>query len=62
MLHSRPEATVGAAIKSGRLIAEPRQRPRYTLDELLSHCNPKIARSKEEREWFDTKPTGGELI
>ena len=36
ILELQPGATVGVAIKSGRLVVEPRQRPRYTLDELLS--------------------------
>ena len=62
ILHLQPGATVGIAIKSGRLVVEPQQRPRYTLDELLAHCNPKAPRNKEEREWLDAKPTGGELI
>jgi antitoxin ChpS len=38
------------------------QRPRYTLDELLAQCNPKAPRRREEREWLDAKPVGGELI
>ena len=62
ILHLRPGATVGIAVKSGRLVVEPQQRPRYTLDELLAQCNPKARRSKEEREWLDGKPAGGELI
>jgi len=49
---------------------QPRQRPRYTLDELLAQCNPKARRSKQgskrgskqEREWLDSKPVGSELI
>ena len=49
-------------MQSGRLIVEPQQRPRYTLDELLAQCNPRAPRSKEEREWLDDKPVGGELI
>ena len=40
----------------------PRQRRRYSLDELLAQSNPKAPRSKEEREWFDDKPAGAELI
>ena len=40
---------------------EPQQRPRDTLDELLAHCNPKVPRSKEEREWLAGKPVGREL-
>jgi antitoxin ChpS len=62
ILHLRPGAKVGIAVQSGRLIVEPQQRPRYTLDELLALCNPKAPRSKEEREWLDDKPAGGELI
>jgi antitoxin ChpS len=62
ILHLQPGATVGIAVKSGRLIVEPQQRPRYTLDELLARCNPKAQRSKQEREWLNAKPTGGELI
>ena len=63
-------AKVGIAIQSGRLVVQPRQRPRYTLDELLAQCNPKVRRSKQgskrgskqEREWLDSKPVGSELI
>ena len=36
-----------------RLVVEPEQRPRYTLDELLAQCNPKAPRSMREREWDD---------
>jgi len=44
------------------LVVEPRQRPQCTLDELLAQCDPKAARSKEDREWLRDKPAGGELI
>jgi antitoxin ChpS len=62
ILHLRPGAKVGVTVQSGRLVVEPQQRPRYTLDELLAQCNPKARRSKEEREWLVDKPVGGELI
>jgi antitoxin ChpS len=62
ILHLRPGAKVGLAVQSGRLVVEPQQRPRYTLNELLAQCNPRARRSKEEREWLDDKPAGGELI
>ena len=62
ILHLQAGATVGIAIKSGRLVVEPQQRPRYTLDELLAQCNPKAPPSKEEREWLHAKPLGRELI
>ena len=62
ILHLRPGAKVGLAVQSGRLVVEPQQRPRYTLDELLAQCNPLARRSKEDRDWLDGKPVGGELI
>ena len=62
ILHLQAGARVGIAVESGRLVVEPRQRRRYTLDELLAQCDPKARRSKEEREWLDSGPVGGELI
>ena len=62
ILRLQPGAKVGIAIESGRLVVEPQQRRRYTLDELLARCNPRARRSKEEKEWIDSKRVGGELI
>ena len=62
MLHLQPGAKVGIAAENGRLVVEPKQRRRYTLNGLLAQCNPKARRTKEEKEWLDSKPVGGELI
>ena len=62
ILHLQPGAQVGIAVQGGRLIVEPQQRRRYTLDELLARCNPKARRTQEEQEWLRSKPVGGELI
>ena len=62
VLRLQPGAKVGIAVESGRLVVEPQQRRRYTLDELLAQCNPRVRRTKQEREWLDSKPVGGELI
>ena len=62
ILRLRPGAKVGLAVRGGRLVVEPQQRPRYTLEELLAQCNPKAPRSKGDREWLDSKAVGGELI
>jgi antitoxin ChpS len=70
VLQLQPGAKVGIAVESGRLIVQPRKRPRYTLDELLAQCNPKVPGSKQsskqgskrKREWLDGKPVGRELI
>ena len=58
----RPGAKVGIAIESGRLVVEPQQRPRYTLNELLAQCNPKAKRTKEDREWLGNGPAGAEIL
>lgn len=62
ILRLRPGAQVGIAIESGRLVVEPHQRLRYTLDELLAQCNPKKARTKQERAWLSDKPAGAEIL
>lgn len=62
LLSLRPGTKVGIAIEGGRLVVEPRPRPRYTLEELLAQCNPKAVRTKEDREWLGIKPAGSELI
>jgi len=70
VLQLQPGTKVGIAVQSGRLVVEPRPRPRYTLDELLAQCDPKTRRSKQsskqgskqEREWLHSKPVGRELI
>jgi antitoxin ChpS len=62
ILHLRPGAKVGLTAKRGRLVVEPQQRKRYTLDKLLAQCDPKARRGKEDRQWLGDKPTGGELL
>ncbi len=62
ILRLQPGAQVGIAIESGRLVVEPRARPRYTLDELLAQCDPKAPRTKAGREWTSSPPAGAELL
>jgi antitoxin ChpS len=62
ILRLQPGAQVGIAVEGGRLVVEPRHRRRYALDELLAQCHPKARRAKEEQEWLDSKPVGGEIL
>jgi antitoxin ChpS len=62
ILHLQPGARVGIAVERGRLVVEPQQRRRYTLNELLAQCDPKARRPKEEQEWLNSKPVGNESI
>ena len=62
ILRLQPGAKVGIAVENGRLVVEPRPRRRYKLNELLAQCNPQARRTKEVKEWIDSKRVGGELI
>ena len=55
-------AKVGLAVDNGRLVVEPKARPRYTLDELLAQCDPAADVAAEDQEWLDAKPIGNELL
>ena len=62
LLQLRAGAVVGVSVEGGRLVVESKPRPRYTLDELLAQCDASAEIAKEEREWIDMKPIGGELL
>lgn len=53
---------VGIAVEGGQLVVKPHSRRRYTLDEILTQCDTKAARSQEDREWARGKAAGSELI
>jgi antitoxin ChpS len=53
---------VAVKVNGRRLVIEPADRPRYTLDELLAQCHSRARRSKEDREWLDAPPVGRELL
>lgn len=55
-------AKVGLAVDNGRLVVEPKARPRYTLDELLAQCDPAAEAAPEDSEWLDSGPVGDELL
>ena len=50
------------SVQDGKIIAVPRQRPRYTLEELLAQCDFDAPWSEEEREWMYAPPVGNEII
>jgi antitoxin ChpS len=62
LLKLRAGATVGVSVDDGRLIIEPAQKPRYTLDELLAQCDASVEPTVENRAWLDDKPQGAELL
>jgi antitoxin ChpS len=56
------DAAVDLSVKGGRLLVEPRQRPHYTLSELLGRCRSSGRRTKAEKEWLAGPAKGRELI
>lgn len=62
VLHLSAGAMVGLAVDNGRLVVEPKARPRYTLDELLAQCDATAELAAEDREWLDARPVGRELL
>lgn len=62
LLQLEAGATVAVDVENGRLIVEPRPRPRYTLAQLLDASDYSQPQPAEEREWVDAPPVGGELI
>ena len=61
-LHLQAGAMVGLAIDKGRLVVEPKPRPRYTLAELLAASDYSQPQSALEREWIHAHAVGGELL
>lgn len=62
VLHLTAGAKVGLAVDNGRLVVEPKTRPRYTMAELLASSDYSQPQPAEEREWVDAPAVGGELI
>ena len=61
-LHLQAGVMVGLSIDKGRLVVEPKPRPRYTLAELLAASDYSQPQSAQDREWMDEHAVGGELL
>lgn len=61
-LDLKSDAAVGMSVKAGKLLVEPKARPRYTLDDLLAQCSPDAATDADERAWIDAPAVGREVI
>jgi antitoxin ChpS len=62
LLHLQAGATVAVDVENGRLVVEPRLRPRYTVAELLAESDYSEPQTAEEREWVDAPAVGRELL
>ena len=61
-LHLQAGSMVGLAIDQGRLVVEPKPRPRYTTAELLAASDYSQPHTAAEREWIDVPADGSELL
>ena len=62
LLELRAGAQVNVGIMDGRLVLEPRTRPVYSLEELLSQCDETVPGATDDRAWLDARPAGDELL
>jgi antitoxin ChpS len=62
VLGLRAGTRVGLVVDNGRLVVEPRARPRYTMAELLATSDYSQPQPPEEREWVDAPPAGKEQL
>lgn len=62
MLGLEANAKVGLSVEDGKLIVEPRTRPKYTLKEIMAQCDLKAPVSWQARAWDKAPPKGREEI
>lgn len=55
-------AKLDLTVEDGKLVAVPRKRPKYALEELLAQCDPNAEITDEERMWMNLEPVGREII
>ena len=54
---------VDLSVEDGRLIVEPRTKPKYTLDELLAECRPSaLIHRRADKAWLRGGPVGRERL
>lgn len=61
-MHLKAGSQVSIGIREGKIIMEPKTRPKYTLAELMAQCDLSQPMTEEEREWLDAPPVGNEEI
>ena len=63
LIHLDAGAQVDVNVERGKLVVEPKAKPRYSLNELLARCREKdFALTAEDRAWLDAKPVGKEVL
>lgn len=61
LVHLKSGSQVEIDVQEGRLVIEPRRKPRYTLAELMAQCDLSQPLSAADREWLDAPAVGAEF-
>jgi antitoxin ChpS len=61
LVHLQSGSQVNIDVQDGRLIIDPKKKPRYTLAELMAQCDLSQPLSAEDREWLDAPAVGEEF-
>jgi antitoxin ChpS len=59
-LHANQQ--VGVSISDGRIVIEPKVKPRYTLTELMAQCDLEQPETAEDQAWLAATSVGHEGI
>jgi antitoxin ChpS len=62
LVNLRTGSEVLIDVQNGRLIIEPKTKPRYKLAELMAQCDLSQPLSGEQQEWLDAPLIGNEDI
>ncbi len=63
MMHIGAGSQVDVNVENGKLVVEPKAKPKYQLADLLALCNAKnMALTSEDSEWLNAKPFGKEAL
>jgi antitoxin ChpS len=63
LMHLDAGSLVELTLENGKLIVEPKLKPRYTLSELLAQCNEEnMLLTGEDHTWLNAKPMGKEVL
>lgn len=62
VLHMAAGTKVSITVDDGRLVVEPKAKPRYTMAELLAASDYSQPYSPEGREWVDAPAAGNEIL
>ena len=62
VLELKAGSRVDIGIEDGRLMVSRRNRPSYTLDELLAQCDATAPADGSDRAWIEDEPVGNELL